>query len=311
MNTLTENQSRRILVVDDNHAIHEDFRKILGGNRAEGKALDEAEAALFGEPEAKASLARFELDSAFQGKQGLERVQQALESGHPYSVAFVDVRMPPGWDGIETTAKMWEVYPDLQVVICTAYSDYSWDDMIARIGQSDRLVILKKPFDNVEVLQLANALTEKWRLLQLAKERIGDLENTVNARTAELRKSEEGFRLITENAADLISIVDLKGQCIYHSPAYERGLGYSAGDLQRDSSLPPVHPEDQQRLITAIRSALQTGVGQSLEYRMQHQDGSWRTFESRESIIRNAEGQIESLVMVSRDVTGRQAAERE
>ena len=79
-------------------------------------------------------------------------------------MAFIDVRMPPGWDGIETTAKIWEIDPELQVVICTAYSDYSWDQMIARIGQSDRLVILKKPFDNIEVMPLANALTEKWRL---------------------------------------------------------------------------------------------------------------------------------------------------
>ncbi len=311
MNTLSDNQSRRILVIDDNHAIHEDFRKILGGNRADRKALEEAEAALFGAEQAKPSPSGFELDSAFQGKQGLERVQQALENGYPYSVAFVDVRMPPGWDGIETTAKIWEVDPDLQVVICTAYSDYSWDDMIARIGQSDRLVILKKPFDNVEVLQLANALAEKWRLLQQAKTRIGDLEKAVNARTAELHKSEEGFRLITENAADLISIVDLKGQCVYHSPAYARGLGYLAEEFQKDPGLPPIHPEDQQRFITAIRSALQTGIGQSLEYRMQHKDGSWRAFESRESVIRNGEGQIESLVMVARDVTGRKAAERD
>src|SRR5260221_7750020 len=190
MNTLTENQSRRILVVDDNQAIHEDFRKNIGGNRAEGKALDQAKADLFGEPEAKASLARFEIDSAFQGKQGLERVQQAMESGHPYSVAFVDVRMPPGWDGIETTAKMWKVDPDLQVVICTAYSDYSWDEMIAKVGQSDRLVILKKPFDNIEVLQLANALTEKWRLLQTGKSQIENLETTGRARAAQLLKND-------------------------------------------------------------------------------------------------------------------------
>ena len=77
----------------------------------------------------------------------------------------VDVRMPPGWDGIETTQKLWEVDPDLQVVICSAYSDYSWDEIIAKLGNSDRLLFLKKPFDAMEILQLANALTEKWRLI--------------------------------------------------------------------------------------------------------------------------------------------------
>src|SRR5260221_11682682 len=230
MNAQNGTKNRRVLIVDDNRAIHDDFRKILTTGGGGAKGLDEAEAALFSETSVKVRSARFELESAFQGQEGLALVQQAAKDKRPFAMAFIDVRMPPGWDGIETTAKIWEVDPDLQVVICTAYSDYSWDDMIAKVGQTDRLVILKKPFDNVEVLQLANALTEKWRLLQQAKVRIGDLENTVSARTAELRKSEEGFRLITENAADLISIVDLKGQCIYHSPAYERGLGYSAGD---------------------------------------------------------------------------------
>src|SRR2546430_8197402 len=179
MSNRAKSGSRRILVIDDNLAIHEDFRKILGGNPASAHSLDEAEAALFGVPQAEINSPCFEMDSAFQGKEGLQRVQEALQRGDPYAMAFVDVRMPPGWDGIETTLKMWEVYPDLQVVICTAYSDYSWDEMIAKVGRSDRLVILKKPFDNVEVLQLANALTEKWRLLQQAKARLGDLENAV------------------------------------------------------------------------------------------------------------------------------------
>src|SRR5437016_41777 len=97
--------------------------------------------------------------------------------------------MEPGWDGIETTAKLWEAYPDLQVVICTAHSDYSWDDMVDKLGHSDRLVILKKPFDNVEVQQLANALTQKWRLLQQAKVRLDVLEKSVSVRTEELQAS--------------------------------------------------------------------------------------------------------------------------
>jgi len=111
-------------------------------------------------------------------------------------MAFVDVRMPPGWDGVETIEKLWEVYPDLQVVICTAYSDYAWDELIAKVGRSDRLLILKKPFDNVEVLQLANALTEKWRLLQCARLRIDGLEQAVAARTQQLSRSEERLKKI-------------------------------------------------------------------------------------------------------------------
>lgn len=196
--------NRRILVVDDNHAIHEDFRKILCAPENED-ALAEQEAELFGEPEAKPSVTRFQIDSAMQGREGLQRVEQSLAAGQPYAMAFVDVRMPPGWDGIETTVKIWEVYPDLQVVICTAYSDYSWDDMIAKVGQSDRLVILKKPFDNIEVLQLANALTAKWELLQQAKSKLEDLEHVIAERTAAFRESEQHYREMDENGRFLKS----------------------------------------------------------------------------------------------------------
>jgi signal transduction histidine kinase len=178
--------NRRLLIIDDNPAIHEDIRKILDDRADENGKIDLAEAALLGEPQSTAASGRFVIDSAMQGQQGLELVQRSLQEGRPYAMAFIDVRMPPGWDGIETTARIWEIYSDLQVVICTAYSDYSWDEMIGKIGKSDRLVILKKPFDNVEVLQLANTLTEKWELLQQARSRVSGLEERVRERTQAL-----------------------------------------------------------------------------------------------------------------------------
>jgi len=91
-------------------------------------------------------------------------VEQAANEGRPYALAFVDVRMPPGWDGIETVAHIWQKFPELPVVICTAYSDYSWSEMISKLGHSDNLVILRKPFEAVEVLQLAHSFTRKWLL---------------------------------------------------------------------------------------------------------------------------------------------------
>ncbi|MBI3868400.1 MAG: response regulator [Verrucomicrobia bacterium] len=175
---------RRILVIDDNRAIHEDFHKILAPDAAGGAALAAAEALLFGTPPAPVVEATFEIDSAFQGRDGLELIRRALQEGRPYSMAFVDVRMPPGWDGIETVANVWTDYPDLQVVLCTAYSDYSWGEMLARLGHSDRLLILKKPFGNIEVLQLAKTLTEKWRLSQQARGKLDDFERRVRERTA-------------------------------------------------------------------------------------------------------------------------------
>ena len=187
MSETNTQKHRRILVIDDSRAIHDDFRKILCPPAPTSQELDRFETALFDTKTEVPEQIRFDLDVAHQGEEGLEKVRRALAAGKPYATAFIDVRMPPGWDGLETVAKIWEVDPDLQVVICSAYSDYSWAEMLAKLGQTDRLVILKKPFDPIEAQQLAQALTEKWRLLQEARNKLDDLEKMVNARTQELR----------------------------------------------------------------------------------------------------------------------------
>jgi two-component system sensor histidine kinase/response regulator len=184
------NNNHRILVIDDNKDIHDDFRKILGRRKKDSVGdLAEAEAVLFDEEAPNVDLPEFQIDSAFQGQEGLDSIEKSLLQDCPYSMAFVDVRMPPGWDGVETTAQIWQKYPDLQVVICTAYSDYSWEDMLKKLGYSDRLVILKKPFDSIEVLQLAISMTEKWRLYYQAKLRLDELEAMVGERTVALEKT--------------------------------------------------------------------------------------------------------------------------
>ncbi|HEV2454775.1 MAG TPA: PAS domain S-box protein [Verrucomicrobiae bacterium] len=199
--------NRRILVIDDNRAIHDDFRKILGGINPNGDGLNELEATMFGNSGKRFSINDFEMDFALQGQQGLELVEQALTAGRPYAMAFVDVRMPPGWDGVETTARIWQRDPNLQVVICTAYSDYSWDDMIEKLGHSERLVILKKPFDNIEVLQLAQSLTHKWEISARLEQKLNDLEELVNRRTADLTSAISIKNLILENSILGIALV--------------------------------------------------------------------------------------------------------
>jgi PAS domain S-box-containing protein len=210
----------RILVIDDTPAIHQDFLKIL----AEGDepTLDKMEGALFGCRPAPCRGAKFVLDSAYQGREGAALVRRALEAGQPYALAFVDVRMPPGWDGIDTIARLWEADPDLQVVICTAYSDHSWEDIVRHLGITDRLVFLKKPFEKVEVLQLAHALVRKSFLTQQSKQRAAGLDGLVNQRTQELREeisrtqaaeqalltSNERFRQIFDNMSSGMAIFE-------------------------------------------------------------------------------------------------------
>ncbi|HEY3916009.1 MAG TPA: response regulator [Verrucomicrobiae bacterium] len=192
---MNESLNHRILIIDDNKSIHEDFRKILSAKAEPEDSYGDLRSDLFGDSTEKSHFSGFEIDSAFQGREGLEMVQKALDADKPYSMAFIDVRMPPGWDGIETTGKIWEICPDLQVVICTAYSDYSWDEMAEKLGLNDALLILKKPFDTVEVLQLAQTLSQKWSLARQAKLRMADLDAMVNARTEELRASNEKLTL--------------------------------------------------------------------------------------------------------------------
>ena len=194
MNIPNTQNNERILIIDDNHAIHEDIRKILDDRKEDYQALDSTKALLFGDEIPKYEQARFEIDSAFQGQEGLEKVNQACKAGRPYALAFVDIRMPPGWDGIETISHIWETHPDLQVVICSAYSDYSWTEMIRQIGKTDNLVILKKPFENIELLQLAHALTGKWNLNHQVKRRLHDLDQAVSQRTTELQATNERLK---------------------------------------------------------------------------------------------------------------------
>src|SRR5580658_6984480 len=119
MNNPATTDHSRLLIIDDNRAIHDDFRKILIPKNHSSEQFEESSAKVFGqEPTADSPSAnRYQLDSAYQGKDGLALVQQAVGLDARYAMAFVDVRMPPGWDGIETTARMWEADPDLQVVI--------------------------------------------------------------------------------------------------------------------------------------------------------------------------------------------------
>ncbi len=188
------NRNNRILIIDDNPSIHADFEKILCPDSDSHAAIMEEAAALFDQVVSTPRGQSFEIHSAYQGEEGLRMANAANAEGLPFAMAFVDVRMPPGWDGVETIKRIWEVCPELQVVICTAYSDHSWAEIIAQLGAADNLLILKKPFDDVEVLQLAHALTERWTLRKELRGRLFDSETLVRARTADLEKANAELR---------------------------------------------------------------------------------------------------------------------
>lgn len=188
----SELMTHRLLMIDDNPAIHADYRKIFGGR--DDTQLSTAEAALFGTPRSSAARPAFDLDSAMQGQEGVAMARRALVEGRPYSVAFVDMRMPPGWDGLETIENLWRVDPEIQVVCCSAYSDYDWMEFLARLGRSDKLIVIKKPFEPVEILQSASALSRKWQNARALQRYVEGLEGVVTDRTRGLEAANRQLR---------------------------------------------------------------------------------------------------------------------
>jgi signal transduction histidine kinase len=202
--------SHRLLIVDDNPSIHDDIRKTVCPDALPLDVADD-ETAIFGTEATKEPPASFRVDSAYQGQEGLAMVERALAEEQSYSLAFVDVRMPPGWDGVETIERLWKADPRLQIVICTAYSDHSWEDIQSRLGASDSLLVLRKPFDRIEVLQIAHALTRKWDLAREAQMSIDELNSKVAERTRAL-ETEMAERARLEGSLRQVQKMEAVGQ---------------------------------------------------------------------------------------------------
>lgn len=193
MNAPVDEPNRRVLVIDDNEAIHKDIGRLLT-RRVETEDLDRVTAAMLGDVPASAQPISYAIDAAYQGEEGVAMAGRARARDLPYALAFVDMRMPPGIDGVETIRRLWKVDPDVQIIICTAFSDYSWEQTIEHLGVTDCLLILKKPFDHIEVHQLACALTEKWNLTRRARLKEAELEAMVASKTRSLQELNDDLR---------------------------------------------------------------------------------------------------------------------
>ena len=232
--------NRRILVIDDNASIHQDFRKVLGTQTEHSAqaALDVLEANLFGDSVAADARPNFEVDSAHQGQEGVAMVHQALSEGRPYSMAFVDMRMPPGWDGLKTIERLWITDPDVQVVICSAHTDYDWTEVVQRLGHSDKLLVLRKPAEPIEVLQCATALSRKWENDRLVREHVLRLEEVITTRTQGLEAANQKLRHLATHdpltgLPNRILLDDRLQQAILHADRDMRSFALLVCDLDR------------------------------------------------------------------------------
>ncbi|NWB90625.1 EAL domain-containing protein [Pseudomonas agarici] len=307
MSSMVPRINRRILVIDDTASIHQDFRKILCPSVVEDD-LQSAESALFGAVITRSQYV-FELDSAFQGQEGLVKVEQALAGNRPYAMAFIDMRMPPGWDGLETIERLWQVDPKLQIALCTAYSDYSLEDMSERVDMGDRLLILKKPFDAIEIRQLASALTAKWQMTEEAALKMDLLEQAVEERTRELSDA----NIIVQNSPTIL--YRLRGEPSFPLMYISHNItkfGHVAKDLvgSDDWRQVLIHAEDQTKVDTAMARVLDKGAqGASIEYRLRTGDDQWRWVENRYVPVRDSEGRLLEVEGIITDITERKVAE--
>jgi len=231
---------RRILIIDDNAAIHLDFRKVLGAQaeHAAQAALDVLEANLFGETAVAAVRPNFEIDSAHQGQEGVAMVGQALAEGRPYAMPFVDMRMPPGWDGLKTIEHLWATDPDVQVVICSAHTDYDWTEVVERLGHSDKLLVLRKPAEPIEVLQCATALSRKWENDRLVRDQMLRLEEVITTRTRGLEAANQQLRHLATHdpltgLPNRVLLDDRLHQAIAHADRDMRAFAALVCDLDR------------------------------------------------------------------------------
>jgi diguanylate cyclase len=232
--------NRRILIIDDNAAIHQDFRKVLVAQTEHSAqaALDVLEANLFGEAVAATARPNFEIDSAHQGQEGVAMAHQAVVEGRPYAMAFVDMRMPPGWDGLKTIERLWVTDPDVQVVVCSAHTDYDWTEVVERLGHSDKLLVLRKPAEPIEVLQCATALCRKWENDRLVRDQVLRLEEVITKRTLGLEAANQQLRhLATHDSLtglpNRVLLDDRLQQAIAHAERDSRSFALLVCDLDR------------------------------------------------------------------------------
>ncbi len=306
MNTF---ENRRILLVDDTQSIHDDFRKVLASTVDDiGAELDADEAFLFEKPAAP-RVVRFEIQFAHQGVEALEMVRAAQHGGSPFAMAFVDMRMPPGWDGVETVEHLWREDSRLQIVLCTAYSDYSWREVLRRLDVRDRLLILKKPFDPIEVYQFANALTTKWQMTEQAAFKMSALEEAVEVRTRELSNA----NIIVQNSP--VILYRLRGEpsfpLIYVSHNITK-LGHDPQALLASPNWAKnlIYAADRPKVGEAMARILEGHAeGASIEFRLCAGDGTLRWVENRYVPVRDKDGRLIEVEGIVIDITERKAAE--
>jgi diguanylate cyclase len=230
--------NRRVLVIDDVPATHDTLQRILGPERGAEATLLDAERAPGSARAPEGARRCFELDTALQDQAGVQRVQRALDAGHPYALAFVKMRDAPATGGLDTVQRLWAIDPNLQVVLSSAQSGYDWAEVVTRLDHPDKLMVLRQPFDPTEVRQCASALTRKWQNEQALRKHIESVEQVIEDRTRGLEAANRQLRhLATHDSLtglpNRILLEDRLAQAIAHASRDGHTFAVAIFDLDR------------------------------------------------------------------------------
>ena len=255
----------RVLVVDDQDEIHNDFEEMLASGSTR-RATDDLASAFVRET-GKLVLPQFELSHATSGDEACDMVKAGRESNRPLAMAYVDVRMPPGTDGIETVRRIRKFEQDIEIVIMTAYSDKTLPEIVDNMEFLHKLLYIRKPFSREEIQQITLSLTGKWNIEQELAEHRRELETS----NRQLEASNQRLEAVLDATGDAIGMFNAGGRLQVANQGYEKLLDATESELKempaRDLRArlmarlrPPVLPESEGGLVLGSSGELEEEV---------------------------------------------------
>ncbi|WP_254366853.1 bifunctional diguanylate cyclase/phosphodiesterase [Paraburkholderia sp. NMBU_R16] len=291
-------------MINHNDATHQIFRQILLGCEI---APTTTQTSFFGEVPASSEV--FQIDSAYPGEDALERVARALAENKPYAMAFFDMPMQPGPDSLRALDRLWQVDPQLQLVLCSSHSDYPWGTLTGRLGADHRVLILKKPLDNVEIRQAACVLTTKWQMTKAAAFKTSSLEEAVEGRTKALANANVNIQ------DSPVILYRLRGEPSFPLIYISHGITHFGHDctallVSQSWANELVDPDDHAKVDAALARVLENDAGDiSIELRLRTGGGACRFVENRYVPVRDKRGRLIEVEGIIVDITERKAAE--
>ena len=286
--------NNRVLIVDDQEEIHDDFEEILKPGLS-GSSTDELAKSFISEVDDN-FLPEFELFHAKSGEEAYEIVKAGKESNRPIAVAHIDVRMPPGIDGIETTRLIRQIEKDIEIVIMTAYTDKSLSEIVRDMELLHKLLYIRKPFAREEIQQITLSLVEKW-----------NVERELDEKRRQLTDSNQRLEAVLDSTGDAIGMFDIGGRLQFANQWYE-GLF----DLTEEA-LKQMSPEELRActnkrfqipdLLDSERDSFSESRGDVVEAIAGSRASQRKLFYQMEAPVRDSKKNVIGKIIVYRDMS--------